>query len=67
MGYNLVETQCVPYQAGMATIYIVLICIAGVIGLVAIIFGVMACWKSRNGYGVMGEGSNAAGVRASYY
>lgn len=67
MGYYLLGTECEPESQGLATVYIVLICIAGVIGLAAIVFGVWACWRSRNGYGVMGEGSNAGGVRASYY
>lgn len=67
IGYYLQGSQCLLDNGGLATVYIVLICIAGVIGLAAIVFGVYACWKSRNGYGVMGEGSNAGGVRASYY
>ena len=54
-------------NGGLATVYIVLISIAAVIGVAAIIFGIWAYWRSRNGYGVMGEGSNAGGVRASYY
>ena len=68
MGYYLLGGECVPDQGGLATIYIVLISIAGVIGLAAIVFGVVACWRSRTGYGAMGEaGGSADGVRASYY
>ena len=67
IGYYLLNGECIVDGGGLPTIYIVLIVIAGLIGLAAIIFGVWACWRSRNGYGVMGEGSNAGGVRASYY
>ena len=67
IGYYPVKGACIRDKSGLATVYIVLISIAGVIGLAAIVFGVWACWRSRNGYGVMGEGSNAGGVRASYY
>lgn len=47
-----------------------MICIAGIIGLVAIVFGVWACWRHRNGFGVGGVGDGyegTPGVRASYY
>ena len=63
----MLGSECVVDNGGLAVVYIVLISIAALIGLAAIIFGIWACWRSRNGYGVMGEGSNAEGVRASYY
>jgi hypothetical protein len=64
-GYYLLSGECYPQQeAGLDTIYIVLIVVGSVITLVGIGFGIWACWKNRTGYQVGGENS---GVRASYY
>jgi hypothetical protein len=44
-----------------------MLCIAGIIAAIAIIFAIWACWRHQNGYGIVGGNSNNSGIRASYY
>jgi hypothetical protein len=51
----------------MGALSIVMICIAVIIGVIAIGFGVWAFWKYRTGTGSLDGDYHNPGLRATYY